>query len=81
VRLDHKTGLPFNAGSDPGIVETLDGRDRYVVAVLANLGDRYSDPSQADVGVELGDTPCFTTGVCYTEAFARLGAAVDDFAR
>jgi len=77
VRFDHKTGLTLNYGSDAGVVETIDGRDRYVIAALGNLGYRFSDASQAD----LDDFPCFVTGVCYTEAFATLGAAVDGFAR
>jgi hypothetical protein len=75
VTFAHKTGLTYNFGADAGIVDALPGaRDRhYIVVVLSDLGYRYPDLRNA------GSTalPC-TVDVCYSEAFARLGKAVDD---
>lgn len=80
VRFAHKTGLTENYGSDAGIVTALAGQDgrRYIVTVFTNVGYRYSDASQANTD----GFPCFTSpGVCYSEKFADLGKAVDNFMR
>ncbi len=74
VSFAHKTGVTYNFASDAGIVDSLPGaRDRhYIVAVLSNLGYRYADPRYASSPT----LPC-SVDVCFTAAFARLGAAVD----
>jgi hypothetical protein len=75
VSFAHKTGLTYNFGADAGIVDPLPGaRDRhYVVVVLSDVGYRYADSRYATSTA----LPC-TVDVCYTEAFAKLGKAVDD---
>lgn len=91
VSFAHKTGFTYNYLSDAGIVRTLRGRDGeargsgggdYIVAVFSNLGYRYSDDRQASVGEPVcKDEPALDRGVCYTEKFAGLGAALDDILR
>ena len=75
VTFAHKTGLTYNFGADAGIVDALPGaRGRhYVVVVLSDVGYRYADSRYATSTA----LPC-TVDVCYTEAFAKLGRAVDD---
>lgn len=75
VTFAHKTGLTYNFGSDAGIVHALPGaRERsYVIVVLSDLGYRYADLRNAGATT----LPC-SVDVCYSEAFARLGRAVDD---
>jgi hypothetical protein len=78
VRFAHLTGLSRTAAADAGIVHSLTGlsgvRERhYVVAVISDAGSRYADAGWASSAT----LPC-STDVCYTEAFARLGAAIDD---
>lgn len=45
VNFAHKTGWTFNYGSDAGIVTSLPGKPfrHYVIAFIANLGNRYTD--------------------------------------
>ncbi|MEO7422209.1 MAG: hypothetical protein ABIU87_07430 [Ornithinibacter sp.] len=76
----HKTGLTENYGSDAGIVTALPGRDgrQYIVAVLSNLGYRYSDASAA---ADAAHPSPDGSGVCYSQKFAELGRAIDDLAR
>lgn len=62
VEFRHKTGLTENYASDAGIVRALaPGRRHYIVALLSNLGTRYSDG------------PVHAT----TRRIAALGAAID----
>lgn len=80
VRFFHKTGLTRNFGSDVGFVHSLPGAARrdYVVSIISNLGDRFTDPvlNRAPSDPQEGD--CWTSDyVCYTQAFARFGAAID----
>jgi beta-lactamase class A len=78
VAFAHKTGLTFNYGSDAGIVKSLPGKPfrHYVVALLANLGQRYADdifaankkfPADANV-----------PPLAYTQKIPALGKAIDD---
>jgi hypothetical protein len=76
VTFAHKSGLVTFSGNDTGIVRALPGQDGrwYVVAVHSNAGYRFGDPDQA------GSRPNACVGapfVCYSRAYARLGAAVD----
>jgi hypothetical protein len=75
VTFAHKTGLTYNFASDAGIVRSLPGHPErhYIVVVTSDLGYRFADLRFADSDV----LPC-TIDQCYTEAFARLGATVDD---
>lgn len=77
VAFAHKTGVTYNFAADAGIVHSLPGaRERhYIVAVITDVGYRYADPRNSRAPV----LPC-TVDVCFTEAFARLGHAVDDAA-
>jgi hypothetical protein len=79
VTFAHKTGLTYNYGSDAGIVRSLPGKParRYVIALLSNLGYRYSDPQFATSR----ELPCFGLGFCYTEKIAQLGRRIDDLLR
>jgi hypothetical protein len=66
VTFAHKTGLTYNYASDAGIVRSLPGarRRHYVVALICDLGERYTD----------GRDP----RVRYTEKLAQLGRRVDE---
>jgi len=80
VTFSHKTGLTRNYGSDVGYVHSLPGAPRrdYVISIITNLGNRYTDPvmNQAPADPQQGD--CWTADfICYSEAFARFGASVD----
>ena len=80
VEFAHKTGLTRNYGSDVGVVHSLPGKARrnYVIAIITNLGDRYTDPimNRAPSDPQQGD--CWTADfICYSEAFSRFGAIVD----
>jgi hypothetical protein len=88
VSFAHKTGFTYNYLSDAGIVRSLrnpsrGGRDGdYIIVMFSNLGYRYADPAQASVDRPVcTDDPALDRGVCYTEKFAGLGAAVDDILR
>jgi hypothetical protein len=72
VRYLHKTGLVDTSGNDAGIVHNLPGKAgrHYIVAVHANLGDRYTDPNRP------ADPPGIFP-VAYTEKYATLGLAID----
>lgn len=74
VTYAHKTGLVGNSGSDAGIVQSLPGKDgrSYIVAMFSNLGDQYQDPNRPPTAP--GAHP-----VAYTEKFAKLGLAVDQY--
>jgi hypothetical protein len=74
VTFAHKPGWVNNTGSDAGIVKSLPGKAgrHYVISVFSNLGDQYQDPGRPA-------TPAGTVPVEYTQKFAQLGAAVDQF--
>ncbi len=74
VTFAHKPGWVSTAGSDAGIVSSLPGapRRQYIIAVFSNLGDQYQDPNRAA-------TPAGTVPVGYTEKFAQLGQAIDQY--
>ncbi|EYF05602.1 Hypothetical protein CAP_3150 [Chondromyces apiculatus DSM 436] len=74
VAFAHKTGLTLNYGSDAGIVTGIPGRARrhYLVALVSNLGYRYTDAEHAG-----GPLPCLAKGVCYTQRIPALGARLD----
>jgi hypothetical protein len=78
VEFLHKTGLTFNYGSDAGIVHSLPNRPfrHYIIAFLANLGDRYADEQFADRKT----FPAFDRvgPVAYTQRIPALGRAMDD---
>jgi len=82
VLFSHKTGLTFNFGADAGYVHELPGAARrdYVIAVITNLGNRYTDPVMNTASTDpRGPAGCWTpSDVCYSAAFARLGRAVDE---
>ena len=81
VVFSHKTGLVTNAGADVGYVHELPGQRRrdYVIAVFTNLGNRFGDPVMNTSKVDPYDPDyCWSAkGVCYTEAFAKLGRSID----
>jgi hypothetical protein len=74
VTYAHKTGLVGNSGSDAGIVQSLPGKAgrRYIITMFSNLGDQYQDPNRPPT--EPGAHP-----VAYTEKFAKLGLAIDQY--
>jgi hypothetical protein len=74
VTFAHKPGWVNNTGSDAGIVKSLPGKAgrHYIIAVFSNLGDQYTDPNRPA-------TPPGTVPVEYTEKFAKLGAAIDQY--
>jgi hypothetical protein len=75
VTFAHKTGLVDDAGADAGIVTSLPGapQRRYIVAIFTNLGSSFGDakPPATCTG------NCSTSGVYYSEKFARIGARID----
>jgi hypothetical protein len=81
VVFSHKTGLVRNAGADAGFVHELPGERKrdYVIAVFTNLGNRFTDPVMNTAFTDpRGPFDCWTQrDVCYSEAFARLGASID----
>ena len=74
VSYAHKPGWVNNTGSDAGIVKSLPGaaKRHYIISVFSNLGDQYQDP-------ERPPTPAGTVPVEYTQKFAQLGAAIDNY--
>ena len=70
----HKTGWVSNSGADAGIVRSLPGQPfrHYIVAVFSNLGDQYEDPGRPV-------TPPGVTAPWYTQKFAQLGRAIDQY--
>ena len=74
VTFSHKPGWVNNAGADAGIVKSLPGKPyrHYVITVFSNLGDQYQDPQRPA-------TPAGVVPVEYTQKFAQLGRAVDQF--
>jgi hypothetical protein len=76
VTFAHKSGLVTFSGNDTGIVKALPGQDGrwYVVAVHSNAGYRFGDADQARSRPNSCEGSPF---VCYSRAYARLGAAVD----
>jgi beta-lactamase class A len=78
VNFAHKTGLTFNYGSDAGIVTSLPGKPfrHYVIAFLANLGNRYADePFAARTNFPAFDA---VSPIAYTQRIPALGKAIDD---
>lgn len=77
VSFAHKTGLTFNYGADAGIVQSLPGKPyrHYVIALIANLGYRYTDPVFAD----RTSLPCFDAvgGICYTQRIPAVAKQID----
>lgn len=77
VDFAHKTGLTYNYGSDAGIVRSRPGQPfrHYIVALLTNLGYRYTDDALA----HRTTFPALDTNapVSYTQRIPDLGAAVD----
>jgi hypothetical protein len=78
VTFAHKTGLTFNYGSDAGIVTSLPGQPfrHYVIAFLANLGNRYADESFASRKTFPAFDP--VNPISYTQRIPALGKAIDD---
>jgi hypothetical protein len=78
VEFLHKTGITFNYGSDAGIVRSLPTRPfrHYIIAFLANLGNRYAD----EQFVDRKTFPAFDPigPICYTQRIPALGRAIDD---
>jgi beta-lactamase class A len=78
VTFAHKTGCTFNYGSDAGIVTSVPGKPfrHYVVAFVANLGNRYAD----EVFASRTNFPAFDKvgPIVYTQRMPALGAAIDD---
>jgi hypothetical protein len=78
VSFSHKTGCTFNYGSDAGIVTSLPGKPfrHYIVAFLANLGNRYADEGFAT----RTNFPAFDRvgPIVYTQRIPALGKAIDD---
>jgi hypothetical protein len=78
VNFAHKTGLTFNYGSDAGIVTSLPGQPfrHYIIALLANLGNRYADEAFASCKT----FPAFdaVSPISYTQRIPALGKAIDD---
>ena len=74
VSFKHKTGWVNNSAADAGIVKSLPGKAgrRYIVAVFSNLGDQYQDPQRPA-------TPAGVVPVEYTQKFAQLGQAIDQY--
>jgi hypothetical protein len=93
VSFAHKTGFTYNYLADAGIVRSFAGPEGargsgdvpqgdYIVVMMSNLGYRYADARQAEVTQPVcDDDPGQDDGVCYTEKFAGLGAAVDAILR
>lgn len=77
VTFAHKTGLTFNYGSDAGIVKSLPGKPfrHYVVAFLANLGQRYADAQFAANKKFPADEN--VPPLAYTQKIPALGRAID----
>jgi hypothetical protein len=77
VTFAHKTGCTFNYGSDAGIVASLPGKlfRHYVVAFIANLGNRYAD----EVFAARTNFPAFDKvgPIVYTQRIPALGSAID----
>jgi len=74
VTFMHKTGWVGNSGADAGIVKSHGGtpQRQYVIAVFSNLGDQYQDAGRPA-------TPTGVVPVEFTQKFAQLGKAVDDY--
>jgi len=81
VLFSHKTGLTTNAGADAGYVHALEGKPRrdYAVAVITNLGNRFTDQVMNTSLTNPSVFGCWTDMViCYSEAFAKFGKSIDD---
>ena len=78
VNFAHKTGMTFNYGSDAGIVTSLPGKPfrHYVIAFVANLGNRYAD----EVFATRKTFPALDeiSPVAYTQRIPALGKTMDD---
>jgi hypothetical protein len=77
VNFAHKTGWTFNYGADAGIVTSLPKKPfrHYIIAFVANLGQRYTDEIFAERKTfpDSDGVPIF-----YTQKIPALGKAVDD---
>jgi hypothetical protein len=77
VEFLHKTGMTFNYGSDAGIADSLPNRPfrHYIIAFLANLGNRYADEQFA----KRKTFPAFdpVSPIVYTQRIPALGRAMD----
>lgn len=78
VTFAHKTGLTLNFGSDAGIVRGIPGKAKrhYVIAMISNLGYRYTDADKTG-----GGHPCREQGVCYTKQIGRMAGEIDGVIR
>ena len=78
VNFAHKTGWTFNYSSDAGIVTSLPGKPfrHYIVAFIANLGNRYAD----EIFATRTTFPAFdkVAPLYYTQRVPALGKAIDD---
>jgi hypothetical protein len=74
VTFAHKTGLVSNSGGDAGIVTSLPGKAgrNYIIVVFSNLGNQYVDPNRPPT--QPGAHP-----VAYSEKYAKLGLAIDQY--
>src|SRR5262249_14396118 len=74
----HKTGLTFNYGADAGIATSLPGQPfrHYIIAFVANLGNRYAD----EIFANEKTFPAFRekNAIAYTQRIPALGKAIDD---
>jgi hypothetical protein len=79
VSFAHKTGSTYNYGSDAGIVVSKPGAPErhYIIAFLANLGYRYTDP----VFAADQTSPCYAEvgPICYTQRIPAMGRQIDEF--
>ena len=78
VDFAHKTGLTFNYAADAGIVTSLPGKPfrHYIIAFIANLGNRYADEVFAARKTFPVNDP--VSRVAYTQRISALGKAIDD---
>jgi hypothetical protein len=78
VTFAHKSGMTYNYGSDAGIVRSLPGQPfrHYIIAILTNLGYRYTD--EVFAGRTRGPYADPVSPIGYTQRIPGLGRAVDD---
>jgi len=78
VSFAHKTGLTFNYAADAGIVTALPGKPfrHYVIAFIANLGNRYADEVFAARKTFPVNDP--VSPIAYTQRIPALGRALDE---
>jgi hypothetical protein len=78
VEFAHKTGLTFNYAADAGIVTSLPGKPfrHYIIAFIANLGNRYADEAFASRKTFPANDP--VGPIAYTQRIPALGKAIDE---